>query len=188
MIGNQSWGNIETEKMNSTDIIQSNNQLTNEKNTDEKESLGGRPTKYKSEFSEQAGKLALLGFTNKDFATFFDVAVSTVDLWISKHEEFSGAIKQGREIADAEVAASLNKRARGFSYTETKSEDVINSETGRKTGEKVTTIKKHVAPDTAAAFIWLKNRQPERWRDKREVQHSGDIIPIIVDKPDWIDG
>lgn len=23
-----------------------------------------------------------------------------------------------------------------------------------------------VVPDTAAAFIWLKNRRPDKWRDK----------------------
>lgn len=26
----------------------------------------------------------------------------------------------------------------------------------------------HYAPDTTAMIFWLKNRQPDRWRDKRE--------------------
>ena len=37
----------------------------------------------------------------------------------------------------------------------------------------ITDITKHYPPDTAAAFIWLKNRQG--WRDKQELEHSGQI-------------
>lgn len=34
----------------------------------------------------------------------------------------------------------------------------------------ITPIVKHYPPDTAAAFIWLKNRAG--WRDKQEVDHT----------------
>ena len=57
---------------------------------------GGRPTKYKDEYAEQAYKLCLLGATNEDLANFFEVAVSTIDKWISEIEEFSGALKRVR--------------------------------------------------------------------------------------------
>ena len=36
-------------------------------------------------------------------------------------------------------------------------------------GSKTTTTEKQVAPDTAAAIFWLKNRQPDIWRDKKEM-------------------
>lgn len=72
---------------------------------------GGRPTKYKAEFAEQAGKLCLLGATNEDLAKFFKVAVSTVDKWISEKPGFSGAIKENREDADHLVAKSLYQTA-----------------------------------------------------------------------------
>ena len=29
----------------------------------------------------------------------------------------------------------------------------------------------HCPPDVGAAFIWLKNRSPERWRDVQNVEH-----------------
>lgn len=32
-----------------------------------------------------------------------------------------------------------------------------------------TELIKHYPSDTVAAFIWLKNRQPEKWRDKIEI-------------------
>ena len=34
-------------------------------------------------------------------------------------------------------------------------------------------IRKQVAPDTGAAAFWLKNRKPDVWRDKQEVEHTG---------------
>lgn len=30
-----------------------------------------------------------------------------------------------------------------------------------------------VAPDVTAAIFWLKNRKPEEWRDKRDVEIDG---------------
>ncbi len=36
-------------------------------------------------------------------------------------------------------------------------------------------VDKQVAPDTGAAAFWLKNRKPETWRDKHEVEHSGGV-------------
>ncbi len=67
----------------------------------------GRPTVYRGEYVEQARKLCLLGATNEDLAGFFEVVVSTIDKWIAEKPEFSGAIKEGREIADARVGERL---------------------------------------------------------------------------------
>jgi hypothetical protein len=41
---------------------------------------------------------------------------------------------------------------------------------------------KHYPPDTAAAIIWLKNRQPERWRDKIEQE-----VKVTKDVADYTD-
>lgn len=29
--------------------------------------------------------------------------------------------------------------------------------------------------DTTAAIFWLKNRQPDRWRDRRDFEHTGEL-------------
>jgi hypothetical protein len=34
---------------------------------------------------------------------------------------------------------------------------------------------KEVVPDTTAQIFWLKNRKPEKWRDKQIVQHDGQV-------------
>lgn len=134
---------------------------------------GGRPTLYKEEYDRQAHKLALLGATVEEIADFFGVATSTVFLWLTKHESFSEAVKSGRMVADSEVAASLYKRATGFEFTETKQEGVYD-ELGEFRPERVTQTQKYTAPETAAAFIWLKNRQPDKWRNKPEASQEAD--------------
>ena len=32
---------------------------------------------------------------------------------------------------------------------------------------------KEVVPDTTAQIFWLKNRRPDKWRDKQDIEHSG---------------
>lgn len=38
---------------------------------------------------------------------------------------------------------------------------------------------KEVVPDTTAQIFWLKNRKPTEWRDKQQVEHSGEITNTI---------
>ena len=33
----------------------------------------------------------------------------------------------------------------------------------------------HYPPDTQAASLWLRNRQPAKWRDRQEVNHTGTL-------------
>lgn len=126
-------------------------------------SNAGRPTKYKPEYSEQAGKICLLGATDEFLADYFNVDVSTIGNWKNAHPEFLEAIKKGKQKADLQVAESLFHRAKGYEHPEVK---VFNNQ-----GEIVThEVTKHYAPDPTAAIFWLKNRQPREWRDKQEVE------------------
>lgn len=120
----------------------------------------GRPTKFKEEYITQAFKLAMLGATDVEMANFFEVAVSTFQLWKSKIVEFSDSIKKGKLEADANVASSLYHRAIGYKHKEVKTATFE----GKITDEKE--YLKHYPPDTTAAIFWLKNRQPKIWRDK----------------------
>lgn len=38
---------------------------------------------------------------------------------------------------------------------------------------------KEVVPDTTAQIFWLKNRRPDKWRDRQDIQHSGEITNTI---------
>lgn len=130
--------------------------------------MAGRSSKFRDEYVEQARKLAELGATDREAAEFFKVAESTLYLWKHTHPEFSEALKLGKEKADARVEQSLYRKAVGYSFD---SEKVFQYE-----GAVIRApIVEHVAPSDTAAIFWLKNRQPEKWRDKQEVQHSGAV-------------
>ena len=121
-----------------------------------------RPTDYREEYAEQAYNYCLLGATNDELATFFDVHVSTIYQWKLDHEGFSDALKRGKEMADARVARALFSRATGYSHEDV---DIKMYE-----GEIIETPTiKHYPPDATSMIFWLKNRQPDKWREKREV-------------------
>lgn len=133
-----------------------------------------RPTDYRQEYAEQARKLCLLGFTDKQLAVFFGVNESTINRWKQKYPEFCKSIKSGKVIADAQVSESLFKRATGIEVTEVEVRD-----DGKKKVKRVT--KKHIPPDPTAQIFWLKNRQPELWRDKPAVENSvQEAVPVQI--------
>ncbi len=126
----------------------------------------GRPTSYRAEYAEQARKFCLLGATDKRLAELFEVSEVTLNAWKKEHPEFLKSLKEGKELADANVASSLYHRAIGYSHAE----DDIRALNG---GIVITPTIKHYPPDTAAATLWLKNRQPQVWRDKVDAELSG---------------
>lgn len=131
-----------------------------------------RPSKFKEEYIEQAYKLALLGVTDKELALFFDTTEQTINNWKKDYPKFFESLKRGKEEADAKVAQSLYHRALGYSHPDTDIKVVKN--------QIVTTdIIKHYPPDTTAAIFWLKNRKPERWREKQEILIEDKTIEVV---------
>lgn len=128
--------------------------------------MEGRPSLFKIEYCEQANKLCKLGATDVEMADFFGVCERTINHWKHVHPEFLQSIKKGKLQADANVAEALYRRAVGYSHPDT--------HVSVWQGEVILTeLTKHYPPDTGAAFIWLKNRRPDQWRDK--VQIDADI-------------
>jgi hypothetical protein len=75
------------------------------------------------------------------------------------------------------VERSPYERANGYSYEAVK----IFMPAGSKQ-PVVVHYTEHCPPDVGAASIWLKNRDPERWRDTQNVEHVlGEYI--ISDRP-----
>lgn len=120
-----------------------------------------RPTKYKPEFNDQAKKLCLLGATDDDLANFFGVTDTTIKTWKKKHKGFLASLKEAKIEADAKVVRSLYQRATGY--------DHIDTHFSNYEGEVTATeYMKHFIPDVTACIFWLKNRQPDKWRDVKE--------------------
>lgn len=134
-----------------------------------------RPSKYKPEYAIQAGKLCEMGATDANLADFFEVAISTINLWKIQYPEFSESLSKYKQIADQMVEQSLYRRAMGYEHDET---DIRVVE-----GKIVQTpIRKFYPPDTTAMIFWLKNRKAGEWRDKVEQEHSGHIQITKVER------
>jgi len=135
----------------------------------------GRPTKYREEFNEQAYKLSLLGFIDKELANFFEITESTINKWKLDYPKFSESIKKGKEIANANVAESLYRRAIGYEHPEMK----VFNHMGEIIEHEVT---KYYPPETQAASLFLRNRQPDKFRDKQDIDHTtnGESMSINV--------
>lgn len=127
--------------------------------------LIGRPSKYREEYAEQAYRLCLLGLTDAELGTAFDVTEQTINNWKNDFPQFFESIKRGKLLADGNVADRLFQRAIGYSHPDTH----FSSYEGVVTE---TDTVKHYPPDTTAAIFWLKNRQRKHWRDKTEVETS----------------
>lgn len=139
---------------------------------------GGRPTEYQQSYNEQAYKLCLLGATDKELGDFFNVSEQTINTWKEKHPEFLESLKSGKVEADARVARSLYKKAVG-GYLVASQKAFVD----RNGEEHVIDVQDEMPPDTTAAIFWLKNRQPDKWREKNEIAHSGGIegFNIVID-------
>ncbi len=119
-------------------------------------------------------KLAEFGFIDTQLAELLGVNESTIVRWKQASPELVHVLKEGKEIADARVVMSLYERATGYSHPETH----ISNHQGEITKTEIT---KHYPPDSTAMIFWLKNRQPDKWRDKQEIDFTKPLEVIITD-------
>lgn len=141
--------------------------------------MTGRKSSFKQEYIQLAENYALLGATDAEMADFFGVSEQTLNTWKKKYPEFLESLKKGKAVADANVASRLYSRAIGYDAKATK----FATNEGKIT-DKVEYIE-HYPPDTTAAIFWLKNRQPGKWRDKKEVENQvklGDELESMSDE------
>lgn len=122
----------------------------------------GRKDLFKPEMCDIARGMALLGATDKQIREQLGISQKQFSEWKRRRPELAQALADGRDIADAKVAESLYHRALGYFHPETKIV-VVKGKPQR------ITITKHHPPDTQAASLWLRNRQPDKWRDSKEI-------------------
>lgn len=144
------------------------------------ENKGGRPTKYNPEYHPaEVMKYCLAGLIDTQIAQLFEISVSTFYEWKNEYIEFSEAIKKGKEEADCKVASMLFRKAVGFKEKRQvpfKVKKTINGE-GSEEKIEIVEVEDYYPPETSAQIFWLKNRQPQTWRDKQnvEIEETGSI-------------
>ena len=119
------------------------------------------------------------GLTDEQIAKNLGISKDTFYKYKSSYTDFSDSLKRGKEVVDREVENALLKRALGYKYEEvTKEKVAIRNDNGDVVGydlEVTKVVIKEVVPDTTAQIFWLKNRKPEVWRDKKDIEHSGEV-------------
>lgn len=103
------------------------------------------------------------GLSNEQIAKNIGINECTIYDWKKKEPKISNALKKGKEVADYEVENALYKKALGYTV-EIKEQKVDKDGCVHDTTREV-----HIPADTLAQIYWLKNRKPEKWRDKVEV-------------------
>lgn len=98
------------------------------------------------------------GLTDEQIAHNMGVSRKTLAEWKKKYGDIGDTLKKGKEIVDYEVENALLKKALGYTVKEQKL---------TKDGELIE-IEREIPPDTTAQIFWLKNRRPDKWRDKVE--------------------
>lgn len=104
------------------------------------------------------------GLTIENIAHNIGITAKTLYEWKNAYSEISNALKKGREVSDYIIENALFKSALGYDVIEY--EDKIDAMGVMQRCEK----KRHVPANTTAQIFWLKNRRPDKWRDKREVE------------------
>lgn len=131
-------------------------------------------SKYQGKVSdEKVYSLSLLGLNDKDLALCFDITPHTFIAWREKYPSFAEALKHGREVSDAQVAAALFQRAVGFHQS------VVDV---RAVGGEIvkTRYKKYFPPNVAAGMYWLNNRQGGQWGNKKTIDVTANINTTVT--------
>lgn len=112
------------------------------------------------------------GLTDEQIAKNMGISRKTLAEWKCKYSYIGDTLKRGKEVVDREVENALLKKALGFKETLIKPIKV--KEVKYKDGKRVSEIEHieqveeevYIPPDTTAQIFWLKNRLPDKWRDK----------------------
>lgn len=121
------------------------------------------------------------GLIDDQVAAKIGIARQTLYEWKKKYPAIDDALKKGKEVVDRHVESCLLKNATGYTYTEEVpmkvKEKYYDEENRLCEKEKVIVVQvtKQKPPETVAQIFWLKNRKPADWRDKQNIEHTGNI-------------
>ena len=121
------------------------------------------------------------GATDAQIAKKIGISVTTFCEWKNRFPEFAKALKKGKAPVDFKVENQLLKSALGY-FIEVEEPIKLKKKTvknGVGTIEEehieMVTKKVYVPPNVTAQFFWLKNRKPDKWRDRQEKNVTVDV-------------
>jgi hypothetical protein len=107
-------------------------------------------------------ELTKAGYTMDEIAKSAGMTRGQLETLLKKNPEVWDLIDEAKMVPNRMVEMSLFKRAIGFPTKET---HLVQGRPSR-------VIFKEIVPDVAACIFWLKNREPDKWRDVVDVNLS----------------
>ncbi len=109
------------------------------------------------------------GLINEQIAENIGIHPSTLYDWQGKYSEIEDALKEGKDVIDRQVESALLNKALGY-------REMLDKVKILGDGTIVRYVEEAFYPaDTTAQIFWLKNRKPAEWRDRQNIEHSGEI-------------
>ena len=142
---------------------------------------GGRPSTYNPEILLAVEFMARHGLTDLEMSARLGVSEVTFNAWKKVYPEFLKALKVGKDDADDQVEKSLFQLAKGYEY-EAEKPMTIGEGKGFSHIE-IAKYREKNPPNPTACIFWLKNRRKDKWRDKQEMELSGNIS-LTIDSED----
>jgi len=150
----------------------------------------GRPAAYDPERHPiMAEALAAQGYIDVEIAETIGIKEATFYRWKNKYEDFREALKVQKKKVDLDVKNALLKKALGgyditkvrreVIYVQVKEGNALREMPGVKEIKETRTA----APDTTACIFWLKNRQPDDWREQMLKSLEEDVLEIVTKQP-----
>lgn len=131
------------------------------------------------------------GLTMAQIAEKLGISKTTLYSYSGQHSELSERLKKGKEVSDAHVENELFKKAVGFTRTEKrpvklKEVEYNNGKRLRET-ERIEMVEQEVyyPPELGAQVFWLKNRRPDKWKDKvdAKLESDGENAGVMILTP-----
>ena len=135
----------------------------------------GPKTKYNPLYHPTMIRLAAqTGKINDEIAKELGICKKTLQTWKNLYPEVDEALARGKEEPNKLIEQDAFDCAHGYYYTE---------ELAKFCGGKwyKTTIRRYVPKNPTSVIWWQKNRDPENWKDKVEIDvHSEKLEEAIV--------
>lgn len=131
------------------------------------------------------------GATLQEFCRDMNIDDMTHYAWMRK-SEYSEAIKKAkadfRESLEKNIVTSMAQAATGYEYEETVTE--FGTIEGKPYKKRMMVTKKRAQPNVAAGIFLLTNIAPERWKNKQNTEHSGQVdtgITFVVENEEQVE-
>lgn len=136
------------------------------------------------------------GLTDEQISKKIGINPATLYKWKNEHSEIDNALKKGKEPVDFEVEKKLLDSALGFRVVLKKpmklKTEKYKAGQGRIIEERVEYVDEeiYIPPSNIAQIFWLKNRKPNKWRDKpvddseiEDIEATRDEVYADADTP-----